>query len=58
MKKISGELHAGEALSLPQTALPVATITTEVNAAQTQAENAQAQIKVEEQQRLIGVIPN
>lgn len=57
-KTIAGELRAGETLNLPQTALAIDTLATEVNVTQTQAEIAEAQIKVEEQQRLIGVLPN
>lgn len=57
-KTIAGELHAGETLNLPQTALAIDTLATEVNVTQTQAELAEAQIKVEEQQRLLGVLPN
>ena len=57
-KTIAGELHAGETLDLPQTVLAIDTLATEVNVTQTQAELAEAQIKVEEQQRLLGVLPN
>ncbi len=42
---IAGELRNGETLNLPHTALAVAT-TTEVNVTQTQAEIAEAQIKI------------
>ena len=37
---IAGKLHAGETLNFPQTALAVATITTEVNVTATQSEIA------------------
>ena len=57
-KTITGELHAGEALQLPQTALAVATFTTEVNVTQTQEEVAEAQIKEAETQRFVGLVPN
>jgi len=57
-KTITGELHAGEALSLPRATLAIDTLATEVNVTQTQAELAEAQIKVAEQQRLLGVLPN
>jgi hypothetical protein len=57
-KTISGELHAGEALTLPNTALEVDSPTTEINVTQTRVEIAEAQIKVEEKQRLLGIIPN
>ena len=58
VKTIAGELRAGEALNLPATALSVDSVATELNVTQTQAELAEAQVKVEEQQRLLGVIPN
>ncbi len=58
VKTIAGELHAGESLNLPRTVLTVATLTTEVNVTQTQAEIAQEQIKAQEQQRFIGLVPN
>ena len=59
VKTISGDLHPGEVLSLPQTALAIDTLTTQVNVTpQTQSEIAQAQIKMAEQQRLIGILPN
>ncbi len=58
-KTITGELHTGETLSLPQTALAIETLSTQVNVTpQTQVETAQVQIKAEEQQRLIGILPN
>lgn len=56
-KTIDGELHAGEALSLPPTVLSLDRLTTEVNVTQTQVEIAEVQIKTEEQQRLLGVLP-
>jgi hypothetical protein len=55
---LTGELHPGEALALPNTALEIDRPTTEVNVTQTQAEIAQVQIKAEEKQRLLGIIPN
>ena len=58
VKTISGELPAGQTLSLPPTALDIDSISTAVTVTQTHAEIAQEQIKVEEQQRLLGVIPN
>ena len=48
LKTISGELHVGETLNLARTALTIDTVTTEVNVTETQAEVAEAQIKVEE----------
>jgi hypothetical protein len=55
---IAGDLHADEVLTLPATILSVDSVNTELNVTQTQAELAEAQIKVEEQQRLVGLIPN
>jgi hypothetical protein len=54
----SGVLHAGEALELPQISLMIATATTEVRVSVTNYEIAEEQIKVEETQRVFGVIPN
>jgi hypothetical protein len=57
-KTITGELHAGENLTLPTTALTIAVMTSDVNVTATVAEIAQAQVKVEEKQRVLGIIPN
>jgi hypothetical protein len=57
-KTVTAELHQGETLSLTPTELAIDTLTTEVNVTQTKAELAEAQIKVEEQQRLFGLVPN
>lgn len=54
----SGILHEGEALELPQISLPIASATTEVRVTVTNYEIAEEEIKVEETQRLLGVIPN
>ena len=53
-----GVLHAGEALEMPQLSLAVAGATTEVQVRVTTYELAEEQIKVEETQRVLGVIPN
>jgi hypothetical protein len=58
VKVIAGDLHAGETLNLPRTALAVAAFNAEVNVTPDEAEIAEAQIKVQEQQRIIGIIPN
>ena len=58
VKAIAGELHAGDTVTLPRIVLAVATFTTEVNVTQTQTEIAAAQIKLEEKQRIIGLVPN
>jgi len=58
-KTVQGELHAGETLDLPPTALTIGIVASAVSVSpQTQVEIAQAQIKAEEQQRLIGIFPN
>jgi hypothetical protein len=57
-RTIAGELRTGETLNLPQTALAIESFATDVTVTQTQAELAETQIKVEEQQRLLGVLPN
>lgn len=58
VKTIAGELHAGETLNLPQTALAIDTLNTAVTVTQSQVEIAEAQIKVEEKQRIAGAVPN
>ena len=54
----SGELHAGEILTVPQIVLPIATATMDVRVVETRAEIATDEIKVQEEQRIFGVIPN
>lgn len=54
----SGVLHAGENYIIPQIALAVATNTVDVEVALTREQVAEDQIKVEEKQRLFGVLPN
>ena len=58
LKTITGELREGERLDVASTPLAIDTLTTEVTVAQDQTALAEAQIKVEEQQRLLGVFPN
>jgi hypothetical protein len=53
-----GVLHAGEALEMPLISLVIASATTEVRVSVTTYELAEEQIKVEEKQRVLGVIPN
>jgi len=57
-KTLSGTLNPGEVQSLPLIALNVADSLTEVQVGVTQVEVAQEQMKVEEKQRVLGVIPN
>ena len=58
LKTIGGEVLAGQTLNLPPAALVIESITTEMNVTQTQAEIAQVQVKVQEQQRLLGLVPD
>jgi len=53
----SGDLHPGEIATVP-IALNVAEAVTEVQVGLSQTEVAEEQIKVEEQQRVLGVLPN
>jgi hypothetical protein len=54
----SGTLQAGEIESLPQIVLSVPINKTEVQVGVSQTEVATEQIKIEEQQRVLGMIPN
>jgi hypothetical protein len=53
-----GVLRAGEALEMPHLSLAIAGATTEIQVRVTTYELAEEQIKVEETQRVLGVIPN
>jgi hypothetical protein len=53
-----GDLTAGEALEVPPLLLTIAAATTEVQVRVTNYELAEEQIKVQETQRVLGVIPN
>ncbi len=55
---VPGELHAGEILNIPQIALPVATATMDVQVVESRADLATDEIKLQEEQRIFGVIPN
>lgn len=56
---VSGTLRAGEALRVPDIALAIGSVTTEVRVGGlTQHQLAQKQLDVEEKQRVLGVIPN
>ncbi|MDR3753997.1 MAG: carboxypeptidase-like regulatory domain-containing protein [Terracidiphilus sp.] len=58
-QSISGVLHAGEDFDAHTIALPVAAATNEVRvSAESQIEIAQAQLNIEEKQRVLGVFPN
>ena len=54
----SGVLYSGEHYHLPLVALAIANVATEVQVGLSQTEVAETQIKAEEKQRLLGVIPN
>ena len=54
----SGILHSGETYIVPSIALAVATAITEVQVALSPVEVAEEQIRDEEKQRVLGVIPN
>jgi hypothetical protein len=53
-----GTLRPGEISTVPQTPLAIATAVTEVRVAPTRIEVAEDEIKEEEKQRVLGVIPN
>jgi hypothetical protein len=57
-QKVSGVLHSGEIMKLPPIALNIPTAVTEVQVGLPQTEVAEEQIKIEEKQRVLGVIPN
>lgn len=54
----SGVLHSGENYVVPAITMAVATAMTEVKVALTAPEIAEAQVKDQEKQRVLGVIPN
>jgi Carboxypeptidase regulatory-like domain len=54
----SGTLHSGESYAVPRNALIVAAASTEMRVTPATVDVAQDEIKVEEQQRVFGVIPN
>ena len=55
---VTGTLHPGQFLIVPKVALAVATAVTEVKVESSPEEVAQAQVKEEEKQRVLGVFPN
>jgi hypothetical protein len=55
---VSGMLHSGEGYVVPQKPLEVATNITDVEVGVSPEEVAEEQIKVEEKQRVLGVLPN
>jgi Carboxypeptidase regulatory-like domain len=57
-QKVTAILHAGEILVLPQIVFALATELTQVNVVVPRVEIAEEELKVEEKQRIFGVIPN
>jgi len=57
-KQFSGTLSSGAVFVVPEIVLEVARATTEVNVSMTVEEVAQQQIEYQEQQRVLGFIPN
>jgi hypothetical protein len=55
---ISGILHAGEDDSIPQISMAVARAKVDVEVTESTAQVAEDQVKLEEKQRVLGVIPN
>ena len=55
---VSGMLHSGESYVVPQNPLAVATNITDVEVGVSPEQVAEEQIKVEEKQRVLGVLPN
>jgi len=55
---VTGELRAGEAYTVPTVTLVISTVTTEVDVTMSHVEIAEAQIKEEEKQRVLGFVPN
>jgi hypothetical protein len=57
-QKVSGVLHPGESLTVPQIVFGLATAVTQVQVVVPRLEIAEEELKVEEKQRVFGVIPN
>jgi hypothetical protein len=57
-QSVSGTLHAGENFVAPQIKLAIAPNVTVVKVSLTKTEAAEAQIKLEEKQRVLGFMPN
>lgn len=57
-RELNGVLHFGEVLEIPQVSLGVATATVDILVNVTNNELAEEQIKVQETQRVLGVVPN
>jgi hypothetical protein len=57
-QEVPGILHSGETLEVSRISLPIAAATTEVRVSVTNYELAEEQVKIQETQRVLGVIPN
>jgi Carboxypeptidase regulatory-like domain len=57
-EKVSGILHPGENLTVPQIVFGLATAVTQVQVMVPRVEIAEEELKIEEKQRVFGVIPN
>jgi hypothetical protein len=55
---VTGVINSGQAMVLPQVVLPIAVAATEIQVRVTNYELAEEQVKQEETQRVLGVIPN
>ena len=53
-----GSLTAGQVLALPEIALPISTVATEIEVSASRQEIAAAQLSLEEKQRVLGIFPN
>ena len=56
--EVTGDLHPAEKLALPPVSLAIPAATTEVRVSVSTYELAEEQVKIEETQRVLGVIPN
>ena len=57
-REVPGVLHAGDALVIPQIDLPIAIASTEVRIDVSNYDLSEEQVKIEEHQRVLGVVPN
>jgi hypothetical protein len=57
-REFSGNLRSGESYAVPQIMLAIAPVVTELRVVPSQVEEAQEEIKAEEKQRALGLIPN
>jgi Carboxypeptidase regulatory-like domain len=57
-QRFSGTLLSGETYNVPAVTLPIASTSTEVQVSMSRIEVAEAEIKDEEKQRVLGILPN